>query len=140
MAIKVTLQCKAGKSRRKEYKTKNRAFLAIKKWLLDNEGIAMVYEPFKEPVVYRNSHEIPFEERTKTSSFYNTREWLDLRVRVIANSDGRCVLCGASREHGAELHVDHIKPRSRYPKQALDISNLQVLCAECNIGKAATIL
>ena len=33
------------------------------------------------------------------------------------------------------MHVDHIKPRLRYPELALDMNNLQVLCAICNHGK-----
>ena len=33
------------------------------------------------------------------------------------------------------MNVDHIKPRKKYPELALDKSNLQVLCEECNHGK-----
>ena len=36
---------------------------------------------------------------------------------------------------GIKLNVDHIKPRKKYPKLALDVDNLQVLCNECNHGK-----
>ncbi len=38
---------------------------------------------------------------------------------------------------GIPLHVDHIKPRSKYPDLALDINNLQILCESCNLGKGA---
>jgi hypothetical protein len=37
-----------------------------------------------------------------------------------------------------KLHVDHIKSRSKHPDLALEITNLQVLCADCNIGKSNT--
>jgi 5-methylcytosine-specific restriction endonuclease McrA len=33
------------------------------------------------------------------------------------------------------MHVDHIKPRSRFPHLELSLDNLQVLCAACNVGK-----
>ena len=32
-------------------------------------------------------------------------------------------------------HIDHIKPLSIYPDLALDISNLQITCWQCNIYK-----
>lgn len=35
------------------------------------------------------------------------------------------------------IHVDHIKPRSIFPSLELDISNLQILCEACNLGKGA---
>lgn len=35
------------------------------------------------------------------------------------------------------MHVDHIKPRSKYPALELVLSNLQVLCEDCNLGKLA---
>lgn len=33
------------------------------------------------------------------------------------------------------MHVDHIKPRSKYPELELEFTNLQILCADCNLGK-----
>ena len=47
----------------------------------------------------------------------------------------RCCLCGRTVKDGVALHVDHIKPRSKYPELALDIENLQILCDECDDGK-----
>ena len=34
------------------------------------------------------------------------------------------------------MHVDHVKPRSKFPELALDLSNLQVLCNLCNVAKS----
>jgi 5-methylcytosine-specific restriction endonuclease McrA len=42
------------------------------------------------------------------------------------------MLCGS----GDKLVVDHIKPRSKFPKLQLDPDNVQVLCNMCNIGKS----
>lgn len=69
-------------------------------------------------------------------SFYRTMAWRKVRFSVLSNSGGKCAACGASPKDGASLHVDHIKPRSKHPELALDPANLQVLCGDCNIGKA----
>ena len=48
-----------------------------------------------------------------------------------------CVQCGARKEDGATLHVDHIIPVSRGGTDELD--NLQTLCKECNLNKSDLI-
>ena len=55
-----------------------------------------------------------------------------LRYRVLAESGGRCALCGATNKERL-LDVDHIKPRSKGGKNEYD--NLQVLCSKCNRSK-----
>ncbi len=73
----------------------------------------------------------------RVEPFYLTEEWRALRYSVLRQSDGCCTLCGRSKPiHGVTLHVDHIKPRSRYPELELTRSNLQVLCEDCNLGKS----
>lgn len=37
---------------------------------------------------------------------------------------------------GKVMHVDHIKPKSLHPELKYELSNLQVLCEDCNIGKS----
>ena len=69
--------------------------------------------------------------------FYRTKEWLQLRVRVLEKYECKCMMCGQSpKEHGVVIHVDHIKPRSKYPELALEFNNLQLLCEDCNVGKS----
>lgn len=69
--------------------------------------------------------------------FYNSREWRSVRFEALKLSNGCCTLCGRSnRQHGVILHVDHIKPKSKYPDLSLTLSNLQVLCEDCNLGKS----
>lgn len=70
-------------------------------------------------------------------NFYTTKSWRYLRMKVLAARGARCECCGATAKDGARIHVDHIKPRSRYPELELDEDNLQVLCADCNLGKMA---
>ena len=67
-------------------------------------------------------------------TFYESRPWQVLRYQALKRYGRKCCLCGASN---VRLHVDHIKPRSRYPELELRIDNLQVLCEPCNMGKGA---
>ena len=74
--------------------------------------------------------------KTAALDFYRGDAWRALRFLALKASDGCCCLCGRSnRNHGVVLHVDHIKPRSRFPELELTLSNLQVLCDDCNMGK-----
>lgn len=69
--------------------------------------------------------------------FYTSREWRALRVRVLEKYECKCMMCGMSpKKHGIVVHVDHIKPRSKYPSLSLDFNNLQILCEDCNLGKS----
>lgn len=75
--------------------------------------------------------------RQSSKEFYASREWQQLRYEALKLHGGRCQCCGASAATGAVLHVDHIKPRYHFPDLELKLSNLQVLCEACNLGKGA---
>lgn len=64
--------------------------------------------------------------------FYTGRSWQELRYDTIKKYDRKCMVCFRT---GIELHVDHIKPISKFPELALEPTNLQVLCRDCNLGK-----
>lgn len=68
--------------------------------------------------------------------FYSSDAWLDVRYQALKASNGSCKCCGTRATPDAPLHVDHIKPRSKHPEMALSLSNLQVLCRSCNMGKS----
>ena len=74
--------------------------------------------------------------REKNEDFYKSPAWKKIRFSVLSQSNGCCSLCGASAKDGICMHVDHIKPRSKYPDLELEARNLQVLCADCNIAKS----
>lgn len=59
-------------------------------------------------------------------------KWLRLRYRAFRKYGNKCLVCGSIDR----LHVDHIKPKSKYPELAFEISNLQILCSDCNLGKS----
>lgn len=64
------------------------------------------------------------------------RKWASIRYKALKASNGKCCLCGRGASDGVSLHVDHIKPKSKYPELKYELSNLQVLCEDCNIGKS----
>lgn len=71
----------------------------------------------------------------KPSSVYNTK-FRAIRYSILLRDNSTCQLCGANPKTGASMHVDHIKPRSKYPELELDPDNLRVLCQECNLTKS----
>jgi 5-methylcytosine-specific restriction endonuclease McrA len=71
----------------------------------------------------------------RSDDFYDSPSWLKVRYHRLLMSRGCCECCGHRGNPDNPLHVDHIKPRSKYPEIALTVSNLQVLCHDCNIGK-----
>lgn len=73
--------------------------------------------------------------RVTSKAFLESFEWRRLRMEVLKRYGARCMCCGATPADGVKMHVDHIKPRRKYPELALDPDNLQVLCEECNHGK-----
>lgn len=76
----------------------------------------------------------PLLGKKEYSKFYSSTAWRQLRYLALKNTGG-CQCCGAKASDGVQIHVDHIKPRSRYPELELSLSNIQVLCMDCNIGK-----
>lgn len=80
----------------------------------------------------------PVKKKKAADKFYATWEWKKVRMLAFKANGQRCQCCGwrpGDTEHG-HLVVDHIKPRSKYPHLQLDLSNLQVLCNDCNMGKS----
>src|SRR5688572_13677972 len=69
--------------------------------------------------------------------FYQSDEWRAVRYEALKLHSARCQCCGRSARDGIVIHVDHIKPRSRFPELALTLDNLQILCEDCNLGKMA---
>lgn len=68
--------------------------------------------------------------------FYQSDEWRAVRYLALKAAKGACQCCGTRGTKFTPLHVDHIKPRSKFPDLSLVASNLQVLCRDCNLGKS----
>jgi 5-methylcytosine-specific restriction endonuclease McrA len=110
-----------------------------KRDLIIEEARRVVSEP--EPIVVLPPPSPRWSSRfvpaAQAVSFYDTPAWLELRYRALTVHGAYCQCCGAGAAPGHPLHVDHIKPRSKFPEFELDFDNLQVLCKSCNMGKGA---
>lgn len=78
------------------------------------------------------------QTQTNPENFYRSGAWLELRYQALQINGAACQCCGATAtDSGRSLHVDHVKPRSKFPRLQLELSNLQILCHDCNMGKGA---
>lgn len=68
--------------------------------------------------------------------FYQSKPWRNTRRHALLIYGAKCHCCGAAPTKRKPLHVDHIKPRSKFPELALSMTNLQVLCEHCNSSKS----
>jgi hypothetical protein len=85
----------------------------------------------------RRRPEVAIEGPT-ADAFYRSHRWRRLRIDALEGNRERygaltCECCLTTRT--GQWHVDHVRPRARYPQLALEPTNLQVLCADCNLGK-----
>jgi len=73
----------------------------------------------------------------ETLVFYGSPEWRLIRKDIIHEQGDICQECNNIIKEDYDLTVDHIKPRSKYPKLALEKTNLRVLCRSCNSRKGS---
>lgn len=118
-----------------KYKSEKNAHRSIWKWFQGNQGTATLFAPHEEPRVFTDANKLDFSE-PKETDFYLTAKWRKLRYQAFEHYGNKCSCCGATPESGAELQVDHIKSRSKFPDLELKLSNLQILCSDCNFGKS----
>lgn len=100
-----------------------------------NPAKEVIQEPFNAKSVVDRILAAP--PRQSRREFYDSDEWKEVRYKALKLHGGCCQCCGVRASERIVLHVDHIKPRSKYPELELQLSNLQVLCADCNLGKRA---
>jgi len=92
---------------------------------------AFIYS--KSPKEKTGGRKVRFRSDLKNKrNFYLSKRWKALRYDVLLKYGRTCMLCGVIAK---PPHIDHIKPRSKFPELAYEVSNLQVLCADCNEGK-----
>lgn len=112
-----------------------RLFLDFLREFPDRQAVVMALEEARiaqKTGTPKKRPPIPF---AATSKFLNSFAWRRMRMEVLTERGAKCECCGATPDHGARMCVDHVKPRKLYPELALEKSNLQVLCGECNHGK-----
>lgn len=104
---------------------------SFRKFLLD-KGLLKNFKIRKITTYKKIKSKMSKEE---ADTFYNSWEWKRIRYQVLKERGARCSICGADNTN-ARIVVDHIKPLRQYPELALEKSNLQVLCDDCNKGKS----
>lgn len=60
--------------------------------------------------------------------FYKSKEWLSLRLKIIARYNHECYHCKLEGKVGRPQYVHHIKHLKDYPELGLEESNLMPLC------------
>jgi hypothetical protein len=65
--------------------------------------------------------------------FYSSKAWKAARA-IVHEAQDKCQACDSKHK----LHVDHIKPLRYFWTKRLDISNLQLLCKDCNMEKGSS--
>jgi 5-methylcytosine-specific restriction endonuclease McrA len=72
----------------------------------------------------------------KAKDFYNSFAWRKVRYAFL-RTQPRPLRCNACKRTDGVMCVDHVKSVKRYPELKLSLSNLQVLCGPCNLGKGS---
>lgn len=93
-------------------------------------------ESIQKGIALEKRKEFKRQVKREKIDFYQTWAWKSVRYQALKKYGAKCMVCGATPETGAVICVDHIKPRSKFPELSLDVNNLQVLCADCNMGKS----
>ena len=63
--------------------------------------------------------------------FYKSGKFKDASKLIIDEFGEKCMCCNNINKN----KVVHIKSRRKYPELELELSNLQILCEPCNVGK-----
>lgn len=59
----------------------------------------------------------------------------EIRAALTAETKGRCAYCDASIANVATAHIEHYRPRKKYPELVVEWANLTIACPRCNSKK-----
>ncbi|MEY8215042.1 MAG: retron system putative HNH endonuclease [Colwellia sp.] len=73
------------------------------------------------------------EEATKRWGNYQTKPKKNLRIKIISEQSGLCAYSEVNlNDHGYESHIDHVKPKSKYPHLTFEYSNIVISALTTN--------
>ena len=95
-----------------------------------DRGIRSLYQRgFLQKIAKGVYKYVPHYAHNKRQENFTTAQ----KNKILKRDGYKCVICGAGRENGAELHVDHIKPKDMGGLAAIE--NGQTLCSRHNFLK-----
>lgn len=95
----------------------------------------------KKTNLYKKLREDAFKINTSMLRSRNGSEWSKSKLSkhelmyLFQSSRGMCCNRRCKCQLDKEFTVEHIKPKSRYPHLAWDLSNMTILCRSCNSRK-----
>ena len=103
--------------------------------------VAYIYatvSAFKKTVRFiKTAKPAPKHPNSDGKTFYSSSAWRRLRLKAFERYGHQCMVPGCNE---AGTHVDHVYPRSKYPHLTLELDNLQIMCAGCNIAKSNDVI
>lgn len=91
---------------------------------------------YKNKLKKLSNNELSVVFKAQSNNFLNSKEWKTIRLLALKKYGCVCKHCGSANN----INIDHVLPRKFYPELALDINNLQPLCAKCNKSKGNKII
>jgi hypothetical protein len=86
------------------------------------------------PAKRTDETEQPEAEKTiaEGRAFYRSEEWQKCRTEFLEGRERICAGCDLDLNVHGKLNVDHIAPLRHFWDRRCDLTNLQILCEECN--------
>lgn len=75
----------------------------------------------------------------KTRNQPATGRWHDWKQLICDDCEGRCIYCAIAEPRFGGIrnfHIEHFRPKVRFPHLEDDIRNLYIACAICNVLKS----
>jgi 5-methylcytosine-specific restriction endonuclease McrA len=91
---------------------------------------------YKNKLAKLTNNQIAIVFKSQSKHFLNSKEWKDLKKVASQKYGVLCKFCGSAKC----INFDHILPRKYYPELALDLDNIQPLCAKCNKAKGNKVM
>ncbi len=74
-------------------------------------------------------------EKEVPDSLKNKYNQDDVKIQLKNETHGKCIYCESIIGHIAYEHIEHYKPKKKYPKLTFEWSNLGLACPKCNTKK-----
>jgi len=76
------------------------------------------------------------EKRKPKQSFYDRYQQDDIRKAIHKMYNGLCCYCETRVKPSGYEHIEHRKPKKKFPESTFDWENLHLACPRCNVKKS----